>query len=428
MSLFANACTDVGLRRQRNEDSFHCDAENGIFIVCDGMGGHSAGDVASRTAVDTLVAGVHRKLLSFRELAQGGRDTRRILLEQLRLLVLEANDAVYQQSQANEIYRGMGTTLCIMLVFQDTGFIAHVGDSRIYLVRNQQTHQITTDHTVFQELLRAGRVSREELQKNPALGALTRAVGVYQTVQVDTLDVDLLPRDVFVLCSDGLHGYLGDFDLSRFLDHTEPAAFSSELVEFANRRGGLDNITAVTVRVAHDNETHITLRLRLTLKTLRGLSLFQHLSYSDLLQVVPACEPLEVPSNTPLMQEGEQGDAMYVVISGEVRVHRGETEIARLGAGRHVGEMALVDQRPRSASVTTTMDSTVIRLERSAFFDVLRNDPVLAVKLLWNIIQTLSATLRASNDELFASASPALMTLGPFRENVTGGSNDSSSK
>jgi serine/threonine protein phosphatase PrpC len=428
MSLFANACTDVGLRRQRNEDSFHCDAENGIFIVCDGMGGHSAGDVASRAVVDTLVAGVHRQLKSFRELAQGGRDTRRLLLEQLRQLVLEANDVVYQQSQANEAYRGMGTTLCIMLVFQEKGFIAHVGDSRIYLVRNQQTHQITTDHTVFQELFRAGRVTLEERKKNPALGALTRAVGVYPTVQVDTLDVDLLPRDVFVLCSDGLHGYLEDFDLSRFLDHTEPAAVSSELVEFANRRGGLDNITAVTVRVAHDNETSVTLRLRLTLKTLRGLSLFQHLSYSDLLQVVPACEPIEVPSNTPLMQEGEQGDAMYVVISGEVRVHRGEAELARLGVGRHVGEMALVDHRPRSASVTTTMDSVVIRLERSAFFEVLRNDSVLAVKLLWNIIQTLSATLRTSNDEQFASANIMLTTLDPFSENVTGGSSDRSRK
>lgn len=425
MSIFANACTDVGQRRQRNEDSFHCDVDNGIFIVCDGMGGHSAGDVASRATVDVLVAGVHRQLKGFRELAAGGRDTRRQLLEQLRQLVLEANDYVYQQSQANVDYRGMGTTLCMMLVFEDTGFIAHVGDSRIYLVRNQQTHQITTDHTVFQELLRAGRVTAEDRKKNPSLGALTRAVGVYPTVQVDTLDVDLLPRDVFVLCSDGLHGYLEDFDLSRFLDHTEPTSVSTELVEYANRRGGLDNITAVTVRVAKDNETTQTLRLRLTLKTLRGLSLFHHLSYSDLLQVIPACEPLEVPANTPLMQEGEQGDAMFVVIAGEVRVHRGEAELARLGAGRHVGEMALVDNRPRSASVTTTIDSTLIRLERTAFFELLRNDPVLAVKLLWNIIQTLSATVRTSNDEQFGSGSAMLTTLDPFSDSSSGsGAND----
>jgi serine/threonine protein phosphatase PrpC len=421
MSLFANACTDVGQRRQRNEDSFHCDADNGIFIVCDGMGGHSAGDVASRTVVDVLVAGVHRQLKSFRQLAQGGRETRRQLLEQLRQLVLEANDAVYQQSQANEAYRGMGTTLCIMLVLGEAGFIAHVGDSRIYLVRNQQTHQITTDHTVFQELLRAGRVTHEDRKKNAALGALTRAVGVHPTVQVDTLDVDLLPRDVFVLCSDGLHGYLEDFDLSRFLEHTDAASVSSELVEFANRRGGLDNITAVTVRLAHDNETTTTLRLRLTLKTLRGLSLFQHLSYSDLLQVVPACEPLEVPASTTLIREGEQGDAMYVVIAGEVRVHRGDAELARLGAGRQVGEMAFVDHRPRSASVTTTVDSTLIRLERSAFFELLRNDSVLAVKLLWNIIQTLSATIRTSNDEQFTNVTNHLTTLDPFTDNPSGG-------
>jgi serine/threonine protein phosphatase PrpC len=414
MSLRATAVSDVGQRRQRNEDSFHCSPELGLFVVCDGMGGHASGHIASSSAVAVLVERISADIDELRRLAGGGRESRRLVLESLRDHVLAANNSLYTRSQEDPELRGMGTTMSLLLIVDDAGFVAHVGDSRLYLVRNQQVHQITSDHTVFQELLRAGRVKEEDRKKNPSLGALTRAVGVYPTVQVDTLDIDLLPKDLFLLCSDGLHAYLEDFDLVKFLQHTEAAVYASELVEYANRRGGLDNITALTVGVARENDTFQTMRMRLTLRTLRSLSLFHHLSYSELLQVIPLCEPLEVPAGHTLMREGELGDAMYVVIEGEVTVHRGDAEVARLGAGRHVGEMALVDNRPRSASVTTSTASNIIRLERTAFFELLRADPVLAVKLLWNIIQSLSAMVRTSNDEQYATPDLSGQLLDPF--------------
>jgi hypothetical protein len=165
-----------------------------------------------------------------------------------------------------------------------------------------------------------GRAEPGDHKKNPALGALTRAVGVYPNVQVDTLDIDLLPRDLYLLCSDGLHGYLEDFDLPTFINHTEPASIAAELVEYANKRGGMDNITAITVGVSRDSETAQTMRVRLTLKTLRSVSLFQHLSYSEQLRMISICEPMEVDSGFVAVQEGEHGDAMWIIAEGSVVV------------------------------------------------------------------------------------------------------------
>ena len=400
MTINARAVSDVGQRRERNEDSFFSDASLGLFVVCDGMGGHAAGEVASRMAVDTVVAIIRHHMEEIRTMLAGDdRDMRRVVLDILQNAVIRANSTVNEFAAQNAGARGMGTTLTLMLVVDDAGFVAHVGDSRLYLLRNGQLHQVTTDHTVYQELLRVGRAEPGDHKKNPALGALTRAVGVYPNVQVDTLDIDLLPRDLYLLCSDGLHGYLEDFDLPTFINHTEPASIAAELVEYANKRGGMDNITAITVGVSRDSETAQTMRVRLTLKTLRSVSLFQHLSYSEQLRMISICEPMEVDSGFVAVQEGEHGDAMWIIAEGSVVVHSGGAELAKLGPGAHFGEMALVDNRPRSASVSATERSLLVRMGRAEFFEALRADPVLAVKLLWNIIQTLSSMVRANNQD-----------------------------
>jgi serine/threonine protein phosphatase PrpC len=395
MTIKASARSDVGQRRARNEDAFFCDEAAGLFVVCDGMGGHARGDVASRLACDVFSTSLLPSLDALRLLARGTREDRGSVLRSLQEAVQEANAAVWQQAQNNPEQRGMGTTFTALWVVDAFGFVVHVGDSRLYVVRNEALHQVTTDHTVYEDLARQGRATPESRRANPSLGALTRAVGVYPTVQLDALEIAVLPRDVFLLCSDGLHGYLEDLDVPRLVAHCDRALLSQELVELANRRGGLDNITVVAVHVLQARETAQTLRLRLTLRTLRALSLFQHLSYSELLQVVTVCEPIELPSGHVLMEQGEDADAMYIVLEGALAVARDGHRVALLGEGRHVGEMALVDQQPRSATVTAEGKATVIRIERGAFFELLRGDPVLAVKLLWNMLQALSAMVRA---------------------------------
>jgi serine/threonine protein phosphatase PrpC len=421
MILEVRSSTSVGLRREHNEDAFCCLPDEGIFIVCDGMGGHASGEVASNLACEVLRDRLRADLPRLRAEMAGSHEDRKLAVERVRTAVAWSNEQVFAHAAAHDEHRGMGTTLTAMVVQGDRAIVGHVGDSRLYLVRLGQVHQVTTDHTILTEMLRAGRMRMEEVRRQKHLNALTRAIGVYEQVEVDTLELDLLPGDRYVLCSDGLHNYFDDFDLKTFLDHTSTVAVANDLVEYANRRGGADNITVISLRVVDGNETDHTARVRLALNTVRDLPLFRYLTFGELLRVVAVSEEIEAAPGEPLIVEGTAGDDLFIVISGSVRVHKGGAEIAVLAQGRHFGEMSLVDNRPRSASVTALEQSQLMRIRRESFYELLRQDPVMAVKLLWNFIQTLSGVIRTINDEpgLFVGR-PSTETDHPYGSDENG--------
>lgn len=400
MRIRATFQTDVGRRRPHNEDTLLVDEPLGLYIVCDGMGGHASGEVASRMAADAFRAAAEERLPTLRAVANPDRALRDQALNAIRECVTLANRAVNDHANADAAHRGMGTTITAMFVYGERALIAHVGDSRLYLVRADQVHQVTTDHTILSEMVRAGRISYEEGRKRRQLNALTRAVGVYPNVEPEVLDIDVLPNDTFVLCSDGLHNYFEDFDLTTFLAHTESHLLAEELIAYANRKGGADNISVVCLQVRDGRETAQTQRLRLTLKTLREIPLFHYLSFAELLRVITVCEVKEIPAGQAVVTEGEAGDALYVVLEGEAIVSTGGVEVARLRAGRHFGEMALIDNRPRSASVQGATGLALIRIDRDNFYRVLREDSVMAVKLLWNFIQTLTGVIRTLQTDI----------------------------
>lgn len=394
MNVRFHARTDVGRKRDHNEDAHVADPELGLFLVCDGMGGHAAGEVASAMAVEQVQEGVRRQVDRIRNLMKGDLASRREAATLFGATVHAANAAVYAAGESNPAQRGMGTTLTGILIADDRALVAHVGDSRLYLVRNGQCHQITEDHTLATELRRTGRTAEQTGASAANLAALTRAVGVYPHIDVDTMEVHLLPDDRFLLCSDGLHGYLDDFDLSTFLSHSAVESAATDLVAFANRQGGRDNITAIGVFVDASADTAATERTRLTFNTLRAIPLFQYLSFNELIRLIPVCQAVEVGQGAAVLREGEESGDFYVVLSGRLRVHSGAVEFAVLEAGQHFGEMSLVDSQPRSASVTALGDALLLRIGRAEFYDVMRQDSVMAVKLLWNFIQTLSALVR----------------------------------
>src|SRR4051812_6727570 len=209
-SLSVWALTDVGKVRGHNEDAFLVDEAVRLYAVADGMGGHAAGEVASKLALDTFV-GVIREgatRLDACRADSASRELRRDVLLLLEGAAQAACLAVHEAGQSDEGKRGMGTTLSALLVLESHAFIAHVGDSRVYLVRADKTHQLTQDHTLQNELLKRGRLTPAEISCVKQKNALTRAVGVYASVDVDTLDLDILPGDRLLICSDGLHGYL----------------------------------------------------------------------------------------------------------------------------------------------------------------------------------------------------------------------------
>ena len=233
--LASSARTDTGRRRRRNEDAFVC--EPPLFAIADGMGGAQAGEVASRLAAESL-----------RESEQGELSS----LEQAVELIQEANRRVYAYSSENASARGMGTTMTVALVDGDRVTIGHVGDSRAYLLRDDELTQLTQDHSLVAELVRSGRLTPEEAETHPRRSVITRALGTDSEVEVDVFSLRAQDRDLFLLCSDGLTSMVTDSAIERILAgaRADLDDAAKKLIAAANHAGGEDNITVVLFELA----------------------------------------------------------------------------------------------------------------------------------------------------------------------------------
>ncbi len=250
--VIATGRTDVGLHREHNEDSFAILEQHGLYLVADGMGGHKAGDVASKMATETLRAFFDS---TAREDATWPFHYDPALsAEENRLMagIKVANKSIYERSATSDEHRGMGTTLVGVLVAPESAraYIGHVGDSRCYRVRGRSIALLTQDHSLVNEYLRAmphlSAAQRDELPRN----VITRALGMNERVIVDVASEEAVAGDRFVLCSDGLSGMISDDEILRtLLSHEDDNAACEALIALANQHGGEDNITAVIVRI-----------------------------------------------------------------------------------------------------------------------------------------------------------------------------------
>ncbi|MGE5186786.1 MAG: protein phosphatase 2C domain-containing protein [Acidobacteriota bacterium] len=250
-ALEAWLVTDVGVVRDHNEDSAFMDPVQGFFIVADGMGGHAAGEVASAMAVETVkktLEAAKDEIAAFKKAPSDAG--RRGLVQLLQTAVLQAHQAVYQRGQAEQDKAGMGTTLDVVLIAGSEAFVAHVGDSRTYLVRDGKSSQITTDHTVAEVLVIEGKLTIEEAAVSPLRTILVNAIGVSADVGVEMAHVTLKRNDRMMLCSDGLHDYFPvEEEIAQRLSAEQPGESLKEMVELAKTRGGHDNITGVVIQV-----------------------------------------------------------------------------------------------------------------------------------------------------------------------------------
>jgi protein phosphatase len=246
----------VGRRRSSNEDSFFSDDNIGLYAVADGMGGHAAGEVASQEAIDT-VRGMVRQGEGQLRAVEAGDHSPEALWRVGRLLesaVQAATYMVFGLAQNEPHQQGMGTTLSALLLCGPFGVVAQVGDSRVYLVRNDQVAQLTEDHTLIAWQLKQGIISQNEAALSPHKNVITRAIGSREYVQVDTHFFQVEPGDIFLLCSDGLHGYIEDNEIPDILA-LGPERAVDEFIITANQRGGRDNITTIVVQVESSDGT-----------------------------------------------------------------------------------------------------------------------------------------------------------------------------
>ncbi len=246
--------SDVGKRRPHNEDSTLCDLTNGVVILADGMGGYKAGEVASAIAVTTT----HKKILEglAKPIQQPTASDAQLSPEAIAVknAVIHVNSEIYKAAQTDPQCQGMGTTLVVVLFHNNIATIAHVGDSRLYRIRQNVFSQVTKDHSLIQELIDRGIYTREEVLKNTPKNLVTRAVGIEPEVIVDVADETVYPGDIYMLCSDGLNDMVDDEEihltLSKYSANLGQAA--NELVRLANQKGGKDNISVVLIRILGD--------------------------------------------------------------------------------------------------------------------------------------------------------------------------------
>lgn len=239
--------TDVGRVRSTNQDSFLVDDAIGLYIVADGMGGHAGGEIASRIAVEQINARVQRQIDLFNPTTITTHPHAPIINE-LSESVNHASARIYEHSLEDPSLRGMGTTTTAVKIVGEYAYCAHVGDSRLYLLRSGFIYQLTFDHSLVNEQVRAGIITPEEAEVHHLKNVITRSVGYQEEEDVDTLCVLLKSGDYLLLCSDGLHGKLSDAEISKTCASLGLTAVES-MIQMANERGGEDNITAVLVEI-----------------------------------------------------------------------------------------------------------------------------------------------------------------------------------
>jgi len=241
--------TDVGRKRTTNEDALLCDDSLGLYMVADGMGGHAAGEVASQEAIETTFGMVKQGLRALPRLAGELTDERaRAACRLLEGAVQAATYMVFAMGEYDRDKSGMGTTVSALMVLGDYAVTAQVGDSRIYHVREKRVVQVTEDHTLISWQLKQGLITPQDAERSPHRNVITRAVGNHEYVEVDTGLLSLAPGDQFLLCSDGLHGYLHEYEIYNIIS-LGPTTAVERFIELANDRGGKDNITAIVVEI-----------------------------------------------------------------------------------------------------------------------------------------------------------------------------------
>jgi serine/threonine protein phosphatase PrpC/CRP-like cAMP-binding protein len=397
--------TDTGKKRDHNEDFYDYDEALGLFVVCDGMGGHAAGEVASELACKTVFDFLRKKEKVFSSLIDSHDQAKKkrisALIEQA---IVAANQAVYDLSMKDESKRGMGTTIVLCLVTKAGIFVGHVGDSRAYLIRKQKLIQMTEDHSLVNELIKSGAITKEKAKNHPQGNVITQAVGIQEVVRPDVLFHEVMDSDTIFICSDGLHDYLDDEIALKIREKSGIKLLSHEYIRFANAKGGKDNITCISLQwgdqlgpPAHPSDVTVAKKI----ETLKKINLFAGLNYKELSQLLEIIQVRTVESHTTMVKEGEVGEDMFIILKGRVDILYGRDKIAELGPGKFFGEMSLIDKTPRSATIITSSTCKFMRILRSDLFPLLKKEPRIGLKVFWAFLQNMNVRLRENDKKLF---------------------------
>jgi PPM family protein phosphatase len=409
--VYMAAASDKGRARNENEDSYLVDHSIGLAVVCDGMGGHAAGNVASALAAQVFREAIVSAKDKLRDYIDGenapAQVTKSEISELLALAANAASRAVHDEAVQDSEKAGMGTTLAAVLILNNHAFIVNVGDSRAYLLREGDLEQLTRDHNVLNELIRRRKLSPDTARQLAPKHALTRAVGIYEHCEPETLIIDVVEGDRILLCSDGLYRYFeapegSPEELRQQLLKADDQQVVQALIDNANALGGRDNITAVVVTLGKvgDYDSRSLWEIATRREALAKSPLFALLDERQLLRVLSVAEVQSHFPGDSVINENDPGGDLYVVLSGCVAVCRSGSLVAELRMGEHFGEMSLLRDRPRSAQALVTQLADLLVIPRQAFFELLRCEHELGMKLLWQFTSVLADRLEETTRDL----------------------------
>ncbi len=406
MRIRAYGRSDHGRVLPRNQDSLvvYCppDAEVGIFVVADGTGDPSHGHEASRFFTEH----VSKHILQARDIflrytAASDREQRDYVLQELEKIVDGVSQELYQRIEQRPEWQGISTTGVVLVLVNEGAFIAHAGDSRAYLLRRDAIYQLTEDHTLVNRFLKDGLLDNQKLQHFPFRNVLTRAFGTSPRVDIDTLFVQLEPGDRFVLCTDGLTGYLRNEELEAQGQTFElPQHFVEGLIDHANQCGGEGNITVAVVDVIEADEKRDALKLQKKIEFLRSLFLFQDFTDPELIRALRTIYVVKKKEKELIIEEGTWGNELFVLVEGLVDVMVDGENLTSVGPGGHFGELALIDDHYRSASIIARTDVILLAMTRENFLRLLEDDARLANKILWRFLRNMAGRVRDLSAEV----------------------------
>ncbi|MCH9688959.1 MAG: protein phosphatase 2C domain-containing protein [Deltaproteobacteria bacterium] len=386
-TLVSAAVTDVGLRED-NQDSMLADDALGLYVVADGVGGHQAGDVASATAVTVI-----RDIVTHWRAGEGPREHPSALVQRA---VESACASIHRRATTDPAVAGMSTTVTMVLIDDDKAVMGHAGDSRLYLLREGTLEQISTDHTLAAELYRGGVITREHVDRHPHSHVLTRNCGSQASTMVETLQIEVRPGDLLLLCSDGLNRALQppEHVVDVLETATDLPAALLHLVERAKAEGSRDNITAVACRREGGDPS----LPRPTVDALRQVPLFGALSMADLTHVATEMVPRGYAAGETVLELGQSNGALHVVVEGRLRWALPSGHFAFLERGGGIGTTTLVAARRCPAQLTAEDPTRVMVLDAEIFRALTRRRPRLGTILLTTLSDELSDWIDPDTD------------------------------
>lgn len=379
----------------KNDDHFLVKKEVGLHIVCDGFGEEGRGAVASQMTTDFIshVMMAQKKIFSDYKLKPTDKLKQNIteLVEQavnkisLQILSIISKDSVRRQ---------MGTTLSMVLVSGNGVFLAHIGNSRIYLLRGENVHLLTEDH-VRKKMDKKTKIVDDELSSHGLNSTtLTRMLGASQQLKVDLLYFEVMPGDMLLLCTDGASDVLDTSKIFEILNGNEENNLSKAVLAYTKLHNPDENATAVTISFKPSKEKAETPTPQAKFSTLQKIPLFSQFDYKEMSKIMTFMKTKKFKAGDDIVTEGETGEELYVIISGAADVIVHGKIVAELSESNYFGELSLIDKESRSATVRAKSDLEVLVLERKDFDHLMSHESQISVKMLWRFAQTLTARIR----------------------------------